>query len=231
VKQHLSRTPVASFPIPAHAPDEVAAAADKFDRIATAWAEAKGALDDARAGAKAAVINAADAAAQAVVDGKKARDPDAVAAEVAAAVAVAERKVATLATATHLAGNELADAIAANKQEWLPLIERVEAAAAARYGAAVAEAREALKDLAPCRRAVEWLQGFNAGEAKIGAINPFTGGRIVVDGNTVGPLRGELNPDELLQVAGKAAERQVQPGLRHHREAAASSLSFRRFAA
>jgi hypothetical protein len=181
-----SRRPIASFQLPPHPPDQVQAAYDEFDRVATEWGGILGEIDDARDEAKRAKTAAKEAVTEAAIAGKATKvSIVGVEQDHLARVAELQAKADAVALAVDEHGNRLAAAIAAHRDPWLENLGAAEDTAAVRFTAAVAEARAALRDLAPARGAVHWLADFDPGEATVGRQAAFVGGRVSIDTTTI----------------------------------------------
>jgi hypothetical protein len=81
------------------------------------------------------------------------------------------------------AGNALADAIAANTDEWTEAAELVAGEREDEISALFDELEGKLSELGIARRSVEWLESFNVGEAHIGRVQQFSGGTVRIDLN------------------------------------------------
>jgi hypothetical protein len=177
-----TRRPIASFNLPPHPPEPVAEAYATFDRVASEWADLLGQIDDAGEQAKQAKADARDAVTAAAFAGKANKTSIvAVEAEHRARVEELQEQADAVAVAVDQAGNELAQAIAANRAPWLDALAAAEQTAAERYAAAVLEAKAAVRDLAPARGAVGWLRDFDTGQAIVGRQQAFVGGRVDLD--------------------------------------------------
>jgi hypothetical protein len=222
-----TRRPVASFAIPPCVPSAVAKAYETFNRVADEWAETSGAIDDAREAQKAAVAAAQRSVIDAAKTGKSPdADPVAVANEHEAVIVDLVARKAALSVAVDETGNELARVIGQNKDEWVEALETHREETAARYDRAIADARAALTDLTPLRRAVEWVEGFEYGLAIHGQVGQFAGGHIRVrDSEFVrGPSAEPQDPNKLLDILATATAPTETPQPRRHLSAASSSM-------
>lgn len=198
--------PIAAFTIPPHPPEPVAVAYARFDRVANEWGATQGAIDDARAAAKAAKAAATRAVADAVKAGKPSTvDPAEVEREHAATLRALEEKLAALTIAVDETGNALCSTIGGNRQPWIEALDAVAQEAAIRYRQALQDARAALLDLAPARGAVDWITNFEPGPATIGRQAQWAGGRMYCDTTSV-RRETDAQPLQLLDVLGRIAD-------------------------
>jgi hypothetical protein len=165
------RGPVTNFTIPPLPPAAVADAYANYDRLCDKLAELQGELADAKDAIEAGSKQAIQDDVLAIVGGGKAKS-GVVSQERETAIAELEQRLLTLERAADLAGNDLADAVAANKDEWLAALDQRQTEAVAAYRAALAQTQDAARALGSARRASEWLATFHAGRAKIGFRTP-----------------------------------------------------------
>ena len=85
-------------------------------------------------------------------------------------------------------------------------LEEIEERETESYLEAIREAGAALERLRPARSGIEWLRTFDPGQAVVGYQPQFSGGRIVVEGDDFGPMRGEHRVEDLLRLAAKVPE-------------------------
>jgi hypothetical protein len=199
----VSKTPLAAFSTPPHAPTAVAEARAKFDAIGDKWGRTRGELEDAQNEARGAKLEDAQEVADRVAAGKKLTESEIGKREREAHIKITslERQLAGISIALDKAGNDFAIAIDANRDEWLVVLEPVTSDAEARYAAALEAAQAALADLKPARGALNWLRDFSAEDARVGRQTQFSGGRLTVRRDRLGPLHGEHNPDDVLKLA------------------------------
>lgn len=213
-----SRTPIAAFALPPHAPADVATAVAAFDRVADQYAATKGEIDDVQDAAKQALADAK----RAVVDAAKAGKPSKVQtvkveADAAAKIDDLQAKVAALAVAVDETGNDLAVAVAASKTEWIATLASVAADAEARYAEAIKQAQAACKDLAAARGAKTYLATFDVGQAKVGRQQGFAGGRLSIEGRLPGTIQDTWAATDVLALAAKLLDEPVARKPRTHR--------------
>jgi hypothetical protein len=182
------RSPITNLTIPPGAPAAVAEAYENYERVCDQLGALQGELYDAREAISTAAKEAIQQDAAAIVAGAKAK-AGVVRQDRETAIAKLEQQIRTIELAAHIAGDQLADAIGARKDEWAPLLQESEAEAVEGYSAALKQAQEAARTLGNARRAAEWLASFDAGHAKIGGASPFSGGTLRVKGT--GTFRGE----------------------------------------
>jgi hypothetical protein len=192
-----------NFTIPPLAPAAVAEAYANYDRVCDQLAALQGELVDARDSINAAAKDAIAQDAAAIVDGGKVKGR-VVRQDRETAIAKLEQQIRTLEEAAHLAGNQLADSVAAAKDEWVPVLQQAKAEAAEGFRAAIKVSQEAAKTLGDARRAAEWLADFDAARAKVAGASPFSGGTLRVKGT--GALRGEHMVVDVLKLCEQGAE-------------------------
>lgn len=173
-----SREPITGFRLPPGPPTSVQAVYERFDKLGLEWASVKGSIDDAEEEFKALEKQNIRAAGEALADGK---EPDAKAAAKAEAVAQAKvdalrRRKSELDVGMDELGNELADAIGADLDEWTSTTEAYIAELIARLKIAVPEVVTLVDDLGRARQSRLWLEDFDATEAKVGVARSFHGG-------------------------------------------------------
>jgi len=203
-----SRGPVAAFAIPPHAPEAVAAAYEAFDRLGDEWGRLKVGIRDLREQVAAAKETDIRAVADAEASGEPFEDANEHEKWAQAALEAAEGRLPGLQVALDEAGNQLADAIAENRSEWLDRLAEVRDQAASEYQTALAAALDAIKRFTPAMGAVEWLEGFRANVAHNGKEFQFAGGSVKVrreqwdlDGNA-----SHVDPSQLIELARKATK-------------------------
>ena len=218
----VTRTPIASFPLPPGQPEGVVEAEREFDRVATEWASTNGAIADAREAAKQAQADAKHKAIEAAMSGKATKTSVvAVETEHLARVAELEAKAEALSAALDEVGNTLARAIGSGRDSWVATLERLDTEFAGRFSTLIGEAQQVAREWAKIRGGLVWLRGFDTGEAIVGRISAWHGGgRLDVEGDPAGPLRGEHQVAKLLALAAKAATPPAPPKSRRHRVAA-----------
>ena len=74
------------------------------------------------------------------------------------------------------AGNKLADAIAAHREEWAAALEKTAGELADAYDVALAEARLAVAAFVPAQAGLNWVGNFHAGKAKSGRYSSSAAG-------------------------------------------------------
>jgi hypothetical protein len=206
MKQAMAKDPIAAYALPPHPPEAVTEAQTHFDRLGEKWAATKDELREAKAAVKAAKAEDVRAAAETYAAGKTPREPTKREDAAREKVNRLEAELAALNLALDEAGNDLAEAVAANREEWAATLEAAADEAAERYAEAITEAQAALAELRPARGAAEWLRDFDLSQAVVGYQPQFHGGRIVVEGDDSDPMRGEHRPEDLLRLAAKATD-------------------------
>jgi hypothetical protein len=213
-----SKTPIASFATPPHAPPAAAQAIADFERVADAWGAVKGEIADAQEAKAQALAEAKAAAVEATKSGTTTKiNVVALAEKYDKQIAELEAREAVLRVAVDETGNDLALAVAENRGEWLARLEEAATDAEARYVNAIKEGLVALAELAPARGAVEWLAEFQSNRARHGLERQFVGGRIRVDHRFPGTIQSEWDPKELLAAAQLVAAPSPKPELARSR--------------
>lgn len=100
------------------------------------------------------------------------------------------------------AGNARLAPIAAARDEWAAGLEAERAAAAARYDAAIAEARAALAALGKAESALSWLRNFDAARARVGQHPSYHGKAQPVFAEDLRGVKHDAR--QLLELAAKA---------------------------
>lgn len=216
MKASLERKPVAAFSIaPSPRPDAVDEAYADFERLGTRYGELIGELDDAKAELVQADRDAIRNAADALTAGREPKDIDKARDKVEARIIELGRKITAAEIAVDEAGNRLAEAIGKHRAEWLEKLAASEEQATRDLGDALLAARRALQVLGPARRAREWVQKFDVGQARVGKQQQCSVGRIRVDTSNV---RRETDGDafHLLDVLNQAIEPPAAPKPRKH---------------
>lgn len=212
----VSRVPVAAFTIAPVAPAPVADDKARFDQLGNEWGQTKGEIED---GERAIVVGQADdirAAADAYAAGKTPTDPNKREREAREKQTLRKAQLLALEQALDEAGNRMAVTIVQYRGEWYSALSEARDAATGHYDTAIREAQAALADLAPIRRAIEWLEQFDAEQARVGRQQQFSGGRLRVEDS-----RGqEHDPNELLTLAAEATTPPVVKQPRKHKTAA-----------
>jgi hypothetical protein len=182
MKSYRNTRPETAFAIAPFAPVAVVEAHSNFIRVADEFEAAIGTLADTRTAARVSIGEAHRAAAEARVSGTKPpKDgPAAVAAKYEDLIAQGQADVQVLESATDDAGNRLADAIAANRDEWLNVLEDVRGNARRKLAKALADTRQAIADLGDAEAAPAWLAGFSLQEAKSGDAFQYGGSNVTV---------------------------------------------------
>jgi hypothetical protein len=179
--QHESQ-PIAAFTLAPHAPKVVAEAYAVFDSIAEEYGGLLGEIADQ---AELAAVDSAkarsEAAAARIAGEKSARDPAKVEAEHAAKAAELASGLNVLKLAVDRSGNDLADACAAAREDWISELGVAREKATARLAKALATARQALEDLRPLVGAEQWVAEFNPVMARAGRQSPYGGGALTLD--------------------------------------------------
>lgn len=213
-----SKMPIAAYEIAPYPPKEVAAEKASFDALGDEWGRLRGELDDAKEAAVQAKRNAVRDGADAYKAGKEPPDVAKIVREYEEKIDALGGRLNALSVAVDEQGNALAASIAANGDAWVALLRQQRDEGAARYDAAIADAKRALADFAPLDRACEWVAGFEAGPATVGRVFQFTGGRVQIPNDV---MRGgeALDPRKLLEQAARATAPVVAPQARSSREA------------
>lgn len=201
MKSFISKNATATFTIPPSPPDAVAESYRRFTDLADKMGMLDGEIDDAEQAIVEAEAEGIRKAAAAYAAGDEPGDIDKPARAARAHLSGLRLRREGLNAALDTAGNQLAEVIAANRENWIDLLVETDAEASARYDRAIAEARAAVADLKPARSAIEWVQQFDAARARHGEQGQFAGGRLRVNGRARGPLRGEFDPAVLLELA------------------------------
>jgi|GEM_PF-3936777 len=210
--RELGKHPVASFSIPPHAPEAVAAAYEEFDRLGDEYGRLRGDIQDLRDAV--GVARAADvrAVADAAAAGKPVKDANANEKKAQAELDAAEARLPGVMVALDEAGNTLAVSIAEHRSEWLNRLAEVRDEAASEYEAALSAALAAIKRFTPAQGAVQWLEAFQANLARLGRVSQFSGGKVAVrrerwdlDANTT-----HVDPAQLLELARKATKTEAE---------------------
>jgi hypothetical protein len=189
----------------------VAEALAAFDALGERWGQTKGDLDDARGAIKEAEAEDIKAGADVYAAGKTPRDLSKREDAARAKVETLESQLAALSVAVDQAGDALAQAIAEHRDEWAETQAEVEEEAAFSFARKMEEAQAALSELRAARGGIEYLRNFDVKEAIVGRQPQFSGGKIIVEAEGFGPLRGEHRPEDLLTLAAKAAEPVAEP--------------------
>lgn len=159
----------------------VADAYAKFRAAADGWADTAFEIEQAKEARATAVIEAARAAAGEAKVGKIETDAAAVAAEHDVKLASLRASQAAYETAVHELGNELADAIAEHRADWIAERNEAQAEAEAEPRTALGAVRAAVAKLGPAKMGAAWLETFDAGKARAGEQVQFAGGRVDVN--------------------------------------------------
>jgi hypothetical protein len=200
-----TRHPVAAFQIAPNAPRAVLEAWQRFEQVADAWGESRGTIQDAEAEGRQAVAEATRAATAAAKAGKPVPDVFAVQREQDERMAALRAQAQVQSDALDEVGNELAEAIHEHRTAYRRAQIQREAKARDALAALLAQVREALTDFAQARAAIEWLDAFDAGEARVGRQQQFWGGRLRVD--TMALVRqSDANPLALVDVIAQVLD-------------------------
>ena len=198
--------PITRFPIPPY-PHESATEAqtrhlllcDQLEAVQSDFKEAR------TAGLKAAERKDVERIVAEAQEGRAVKDPEK---HVRAAQARIDELAARrrgLSAAVHESGNELARAIGADRDEWAADLGRREEEAAQKLHDLADKLLHVADELRVTRAGREWLGRFNAGQAIVGHVHGFPGGRLRVAHGDRGALRGEHDVADLLQLVKKAA--------------------------
>jgi hypothetical protein len=161
-----------------------------------------------------------EAAAEAYAAGKEPKTLDRQEQEARAKKHELGRRAAALSAALDKAGNELARTVAASRDEWAESLGGLAQEAEERLTAALAEAQAAADKLGKARRAREWVESFDAGDAIVGRGGPYNGGILRV--NLGYGLRGEQHVATVLKLVEEAVAADApRPGTRKHKVASA----------
>jgi len=191
------------YTIPPHAPARVAEVYGRYTGLCDKWDALNDELQEARqavAVAHAADLNALKEAFAEGVENPKVGTREQ---KARAKVESLETQRAGLGQALDQVGNELAEAIVEHRQSWTKAVTKAERDAQGRAAAALREAQAAFADLSRTRGADAWLEEFDVGEAMVGRQRQWPGGRVRVGLNGFGPLSGEHNPIDLLNLVAK----------------------------
>jgi hypothetical protein len=209
-----SRTPLAAFAVPPHPPAAAAKAIADFERVADAWGQVLGEIDDAKAAAEQAKAQAKSAAVEAVKSGKPTKvSVVEIEQKYEQQTAELEAREAVLRVAVDEVGNTMALAVAEDRSAWLTKLEEVETEAESRYANAIKEAQAALGEIGPARAAVRWLSDFQSNRARHGLESQFAGGRVRIEHKFPGTIQSEWDPKELLAAANEVVSPTPKPEL------------------
>jgi hypothetical protein len=203
-----TKTPVASMSLPPHPPKgDLTKAIANFERVADSWAEVRGEISDAKEAAEQAKAKAKAEIVEAAKSGKQTDvSIPAIEAEHAEKLAELEAREQALRVAVDETGNEMALQIAEHRTEWLAGLEEVAGEAGAKYAKGISEALAALDELGAARGAASWLTDFNFTLARLGQQSQFAGGRVVLRHKFPGTYETEWNPKDLLAAAAKVVD-------------------------
>jgi hypothetical protein len=176
-----TKQPVAAFQIAPNAPRAVREAWQRFERVTDAWAETGGAIQDAEAEGRQVVAEATRIATQEGKAGKPLPDLSAIQREQDERMATLRAQEEAQSQAVDELGNDLADEIHEHRSAYRRAQGQAEAKVHDTLQALLVQVRQALTELAQARAAVEWLDDFDAGEARVGRQQQFWGGRLGVD--------------------------------------------------
>ncbi|MFL5916744.1 MAG: hypothetical protein ACJ752_14080 [Gaiellaceae bacterium] len=198
----IAGQPVASLTLPPFPPQNVARAYETFDSIADEYGELLGEIADHEELARVDLARASREAAEARVSGgKPPRDPAAVEAKHTAKAAELASRLTVLRIAVHTAGNDLADAVDAAREDWISAIEAERDKARQRLSKSLAGVRKAIEDLRPLGGAEEYLAEFDPVMAHAGRQPGFPGGRCTVDAaETARFLDSYTEPSKLIDL-------------------------------
>jgi hypothetical protein len=164
--------PITSYVIPPSAPEAVAEASRELHRIGNLCEETNDDLSDA----KQQLVTAKAADVQAIVkatnDGTEVKDPQANERKALAEISRLTSLLRGYQQAADEAGNALAQQIDKHRDEWQESLDETRETAAARYDAAIAEARAALAELIPAQGGVVWVEAFDLGLAPLRPVLP-----------------------------------------------------------
>jgi hypothetical protein len=207
-KAHVTRDPIARFPLPVNVPESVAPYQERFEILATQWARTKGEIDDAEQELKQAAADDIKRAAAAFGEGKEPDPSTNAEPEAKAKLEGLRERLAALSIAVDDAGNALADAIGAAKDEWVASFAPAVEGGTERYRAALASALEALEELGRATAGRVWLEEFDVGLAHVGDVRQFHGGSAAfrVPRPQGFSANDELRADELLKLAATALD-------------------------
>jgi hypothetical protein len=203
VKSEFSKNPIAAFELPPYQPAAVAELKANFDDLGTKYANLVGEIQDAEQEAVDATAQDLREAADAYAAGKEPGDPNKRQREAHAKTDALKQQLIPLSVAVHEVGNALAAAVGSNCNEWISELEQADVALCDRFETAIAEALDVLAELKPVRGATGWLRDFDAGEATIAKQGSYHGGHLRVRSKGHGPVRGEYDPADLIELAGK----------------------------
>jgi hypothetical protein len=215
MKDPMSKYPTAAFNVPAYMPEPAADAYQRFDGFADAYGSKRGEITDAEQAVtdlKAEKARAIAAATAAGDDVAKVQTTYSAKIEKAVAhVAELREQLEGLAVVLDEAGNEWARAAEEHRSEWIDNLSEAAVVLEQRYRKALEDARAALRAYAPLRRSVEWIEAFDANEARVGRVQGFTGGRLTVEHKFTGSMVTTHDPDELLIAAAKILDQAPAP--------------------
>ena len=141
--------PITSYVIPPSAPEPVADAWRELYRIGALCEDCKDDLSDARDALVAAKAADVQAIVKATNESGEVKDPQTNERKALAQIERLQTQLRGLQQAADGAGNALAEAIDRHRAEWAESLDETRDAAAARYDAAIADARAALAELIP----------------------------------------------------------------------------------
>ncbi len=200
--------PITSYVIPPSAPEPVAEAWRELHRVGSLVEDTKDDLADAKQQVEAAKAADVQAIVKRTSAGTEVKDPQANERKALAEVSRLSALLRGYQQACDEAGNALASQIDQHREEWQEALAEAREAAAARYDAAIADARAALTELIPAQSGIGWVEGFDLGQARTGQYTPFPGGRLRVNGrgHGISELRQRYDPRDLLTIAALATE-------------------------
>lgn len=148
------------FAIPGLAPKPVREASDRFEQISADFQAARARFYALKTSRLDDIAYANKAAAEARVEGKA--PPKLTPDKIDAAISKAEHEMNVLHEACDLAHTALMEAISEHREEWLKLLDEVDAEGTERLRVALDDASQAISDLQVARSAPEWLRDFRA---------------------------------------------------------------------
>ena len=200
IRREASRDPIAAFPLPVAVPPSVKPFAENFERLGKAWGACKGEIQDAEHELVVAEAEEIRATAAALAGGKEPKPSTRIPDREAKLKALRDR-FAALSVAVDVAGNELADAIAAARDEWIASFDPKIADATKCLREGLATAREALDVLGHAKAGRVWLGDFDPGQAHVGLQQRFHGGSTPFRVKRPPSFSNEPTVGDLLEIA------------------------------
>jgi len=202
--------------LPPDAPEAVRAAQERYEHVASRYAEHVGRIEDAQAAEEAARAKDAQEAVQAAMEGGDISDVNRRERRAQAQLDALRRALPPVEQALDEAGDAMLEPIDAAAPSWAADLEHEAAQALARYQLAVEEALAALGEAERGYSAVDWLRAFHPAEARMGLAPGWHGKPMPLVAED--PWGNQEDPRELLGKAATASPRVNREGVRARRE-------------